>query len=77
MAEILAIESEGWHGGKVVHLVGGVLHVKVERGREGVDRVEKMRRASDELMRLHTAKCVEFRLKDGEKCKRGNAEFYA
>jgi hypothetical protein len=35
VAEILAIESDGCYGGKVVHLVGGVLHVKVERGREG------------------------------------------
>ncbi len=60
VAEILAIESEGWHAGKFVHLVGRALHMKGERGREGVDRVWKIRRASGELMRLHTAKSVEF-----------------
>lgn len=35
VAKILPIESGRWHDGRVVHLVGRVLHIKDERGREG------------------------------------------
>jgi hypothetical protein len=43
------------------------------RGREGVDRDEKVRRASGESARLHTVKMCEILVGNREKGERGDA----